>query len=29
LFAALLMCRAQFDYQPDELVSGQPVLGRG
>jgi hypothetical protein len=27
LLLALLMCRDEFDYQPDEPVSGHPVFG--
>jgi len=29
LLLALLMCRKQFDFQPDELESRHPVFGRG
>ena len=29
LLLALLTCRKQFDFRPDELESGEPVLGRG
>jgi len=29
LLLALLMCRKQFDFQPDELKWDHQVLGRG
>jgi hypothetical protein len=29
LLLALLMCREEFDHQPNEPESGHPVLGRG
>jgi hypothetical protein len=29
LLLALLSCRKQFDFQPDELESRHPVFGRG
>jgi hypothetical protein len=29
LLLALLMCRKQFDFRPDELESDHPILDRG
>jgi hypothetical protein len=29
LLLALLTCREEFDYRPDRVASGQPVLSRG